>query len=205
MFLFELAAGSQSRNSYRLRTLFVDIVIGSHLRKAICRLPHDQLVVLAPFVLLSKLTVNVQFTYEATLKFNRLLLEALSIKWKVILLLLVPGIAVISLSVFFVKNTKAVIESSHWVEHTHAVIADARHLESLISDLETGQRGFLISGQEIFLEPFNSSVAQWNSTAGALSQLVSDNPSQQVLIEQINEEKARWLREVGIPAIELRR
>lgn len=139
------------------------------------------------------------------MKFNRHPLEALSIKWKVIFSLFVPGLAVITLSLFFVKNTKAVIESSRWVEHTQAVIADARHLEALISDLETGQRGFIISGEEAFLEPFNASVAQWNSTAGALTQLVSDNPRQQALIEQINNEKLHWLRHFGMPAIELRR
>lgn len=139
------------------------------------------------------------------MKFNRHPLEALSIKWKVILSLFVPGLAVITLSLFFVKNTMDVIESSRWVEHTHRVIAEARRLESLISDAETGQRGFLISGQEVFLTPFNRALDQWNPTVEELHQLVSDNPRQQELIQRIDEQKVVWLSEVGMPSIELRR
>ena len=46
--------------------------------------------------------------------------------------------------------------TNHWVTHTHQVIEDLEALLSLLKDVETGQRGFLVTNDKDFLQPFNS-------------------------------------------------
>ena len=54
-------------------------------------------------------------------------------------------------------------EFSHVVEHDAPVIANGRHLSKLVVDMETGQRGFVITGKEEFLEPFTSGVKAFDA------------------------------------------
>jgi CHASE3 domain sensor protein len=45
------------------------------------------------------------------------------------------------------------VESGRWVAHTHQVIARLEDLLSLVKDVETGGRGYVVTGDEKFLEP----------------------------------------------------
>ena len=47
-------------------------------------------------------------------------------------------------------------EAAHRVEHTHRVIARAERILTHATDMETGMRGFLLSGDNAFLEPYNT-------------------------------------------------
>ncbi len=47
------------------------------------------------------------------------------------------------------------------IEHDAPVIANARHLSKLVVDMETGQRGFVITGQDEFLEPYDNALASF--------------------------------------------
>src|SRR5690348_9577725 len=42
-----------------------------------------------------------------------------------------------------------------WVDHTHQVISSLRKVQALVADAETGQRGYLITGDKLFLRPYN--------------------------------------------------
>ena len=48
------------------------------------------------------------------------------------------------------------------VEHDAIVIANARHLSKLVVDMETGQRGFCITQQEEFLEPYTAGAKEFD-------------------------------------------
>ncbi len=109
----------------------------------------------------------------------------------------------VTLSVYLA--TKDLIESGKWVEHTHEVIAEARLLEKLIVDMETGERGFLITGKENFLEPFNSARQSWQSAIDRIKQLTSDNLGQGVRADEIDALAHEWLRLAAEPEIALRR
>ncbi|HMN46520.1 MAG TPA: response regulator [Povalibacter sp.] len=69
-------------------------------------------------------------------------------------------------------------ESRELVAHTVEVSSALRNLQALLIDAETSQRGYLLTGDETYLEPFSASAS--NVTAGhrRLQQLVSDNPRQ---------------------------
>lgn len=117
-----------------------------------------------------------------------------------LLLLLLIAVAVILLTNLW----RLAGDFSYVVEHDFQVIEHAKELEKLVIDLETGERGYLISGDSEFLEPYNGALNEFDSTASELVKLVSDNPLQQQRILDIVSMKERWVNEVAEPLIELR-
>ena len=101
---------------------------------------------------------------------------------------------VIAFTVYFSMNH--LIDTSAWVKHTHKVIADGTELEKLMIDMESGERGFLITGKDSFLAPYTQSLAVWDRKMQQLQQLVSDNPLQVVRLKEID--KLQSTREVDI-------
>ena len=90
------------------------------------------------------------------------------------------------------------------VEHDLPVLENGILLEKLMVDLETGQRGFLITGREKFLEPYHAGLKEFDSLIETEKRLVSDNPSQVKRLEEIQRHKNEWLHTVAEPGIALR-
>src|SRR5215467_16084774 len=61
-----------------------------------------------------------------------------------------------------------------WVEHTQQVQLELAEFESLLKDTETGQRGYLYTGDPNYLEPYNKSVAQGYPHVTRLAELTAD-------------------------------
>jgi CHASE3 domain sensor protein len=62
-----------------------------------------------------------------------------------------------------------------WVDHTDQVIGQSRRLLKLTVDMETGERGFLVTGNEVFLQPYQEASKVVDSEYQALYLLVADN------------------------------
>ena len=59
---------------------------------------------------------------------------------------------------------------------------------SVLNDAETGQRGFLLTGEERYLEPYTNSIVAIKETVAEVKELTSDNPEQQRRIETLQTE-----------------
>ena len=70
-------------------------------------------------------------------------------------------------------------DNSQLVVHTHDVMEALRDILSLVTDAETGQRGFLLTGETRYLEPYNLALDQIDARMGDLERLIVDNPEQQ--------------------------
>ena len=79
-----------------------------------------------------------------------------------------------------------------WVEHTDRVTRDASELQRLSIDLETGMRGFLISGDETFLQPYESAQPRLAAGMIALRKLVADNTAQVDRLDRITTLQTAW-------------
>jgi PAS domain S-box-containing protein len=77
------------------------------------------------------------------------------------------------------RNTLKLIENEQWVSHTHEVLTELEATLSTLKDAETGQRGYLLTGEERYLEPYNSAIARINQQVVGLQQLTADNKRQQ--------------------------
>jgi PAS domain S-box-containing protein len=71
------------------------------------------------------------------------------------------------------------IESNKWVIHTHEVINDLGELLSTLKDAETGERGYLITGQSDYLEPYNDALKKIDILTRSSRVMTVDNEKQQ--------------------------
>jgi PAS domain S-box-containing protein len=77
------------------------------------------------------------------------------------------------------------IERQTWVLHTRLVLSELQQIESLLANAETGQRGFLYTGDAKYLAPFEAAVSQVDPHLDRLAQLTADNPREQARIPEL--------------------
>ena len=71
------------------------------------------------------------------------------------------------------------IDSANWVTHTHQVLSGLDEAFGSLRDAETGQRGYVITGEERYLEPYRGARQGVDRKLEELRRLTSDNPIQQ--------------------------
>lgn len=89
-------------------------------------------------------------------------------------LLLLVGLSVISY-----RSTTSSLATVNLVSHTQEVIEQLDGILSSLKDAETGQRGYLITGREEYLEPYRTALPTFEQAVGRVRQLTADNPEQQ--------------------------
>ncbi|MBV4458289.1 response regulator [Pseudomonas sp. COR58] len=95
-------------------------------------------------------------------------------------------------AVFFVVLITYLLSVIKWVEHTDRVINNANEAAKLTVDLETGMRGFLLSGDEHFLDPYETAKPRIAVALGTLLELTADNPVQTDRIRRLQALQAEW-------------
>ncbi|MGH7170665.1 MAG: CHASE3 domain-containing protein [Gemmataceae bacterium] len=70
-------------------------------------------------------------------------------------------------------------EDAFGVARTHEVMTGLENVLSLAKDAETGGRGYIITGELRYLEPYNTAVASINKQVDDVERLTNDNPLQQ--------------------------
>jgi PAS domain S-box-containing protein len=75
-----------------------------------------------------------------------------------------------------------------WVAHTYRVIGASQSLLSALQDAETGERGYLLTGDARYLEPFQSASAAADKAREMLRNLTAENPSQQARTAEVEAE-----------------
>ncbi len=96
-------------------------------------------------------------------------------------------------------------KTTGWIEHTNKVLAAAAKLLADAVDMETGMRGYLVAGEEGFLDPYQSGKKNFYKGVKALQQTVSDNPAQVARLKKIETTIQDWNTKVTEPVIALRR
>jgi methyl-accepting chemotaxis protein len=96
------------------------------------------------------------------------------------------------------------VASADWVAHTHKVKEAISAVGNALNDAETGQRGFLLTGEERYLEPYLSGIKVADRDLQDLRQLTMDNSDQQKRIVALQSAVANKLSELA-ETIALRR
>jgi signal transduction histidine kinase len=81
------------------------------------------------------------------------------------------------------------------------VLVVANGLERRIVDLETSERGFVISGQDAFLGPWTEAQAAIPTQAATLERLVAGNPEQVARAQRIAQSGMSYIRDYSIPLV----
>jgi len=84
------------------------------------------------------------------------------------------------------RSTTAFIESGAWVTHTHEVLEKLKDLLTRTTDAETATRGYVLTGEESYLEPYHGGMQAVDKTLKDLKKLTADNPNQQRRLEALD-------------------
>ncbi|MGC2110334.1 MAG: CHASE3 domain-containing protein [Candidatus Korobacteraceae bacterium] len=95
------------------------------------------------------------------------------------------------------RQLRVQVQNQVWVVHTNEVLLEISQTESLLKDAETGQRGYLYTGEPRYLAPYDLAVAQIETHIQRLAKLTSDNPSQQARIPLLRSLARRKLKELS--------
>jgi len=130
-------------------------------------------------------------------------------KWKMGNRLVLAGFCVATAILVFVgwqsyRNTARFAEASEWQKHTYEVLRNLDNASARLVDAETGQRGYLLTGDEAYLEPYRGAIRHVDQTIGDLKNLTSDNPNQQKRIQNLQPLVEKKLTELQ-RTIELRK
>jgi len=106
---------------------------------------------------------------------------------RIVILCLIVTILVISIvGIVAYRTTHTFLENDTLVNRSHLAIATADQVLSDVKDAETGQRGYVITGSNDYLDPYTkgseSTVADFNK----LRDLVSPNPRQKENVARLD-------------------
>lgn len=78
-------------------------------------------------------------------------------------------------------------------EHTHEVLREVSLIRENMTNIETGQRGFLVTGYPTYLEPYTEGRKEIDSHFDKAIRLTSDNPAQTERFNALREMYGNWL------------
>jgi signal transduction histidine kinase len=129
----------------------------------------------------------------------------LRLRWKLLgafglVLLLATALNLVAL-----RGVMANEESASLVNDTRTVLDLADQALITLIDMETGVRGFLLTGQEEFLGPYESGRAEYQQRLDDLQRATADRPDQARRWREIEARARAWVEEYAEPAVSLRR
>jgi PAS domain S-box-containing protein len=107
-----------------------------------------------------------------------------------VILLLVVGL--------LYRNGRSFIEASEWVSHSHEVLAELEATLSAVAEAQAATDVYIITGQEVFLKPYQVAGPELRAHLDQLKSLTSDNPYEQrrlAMLEGAIAEKLDFLQE----------
>jgi methyl-accepting chemotaxis protein len=110
-----------------------------------------------------------------------------------------------SVSVVVYSSITSIIDASKWVNHTYVVIRTGEDVAGAMVDMETGQRGFMVTGIDEYLEPYNDGIVRFDRLIKKGKELTSDNTAQVERWRKVAELKTEWVQEVAQTEIKARR
>ncbi|HEY9728819.1 MAG TPA: CHASE3 domain-containing protein [Chroococcales cyanobacterium] len=111
---------------------------------------------------------------------------------RIALALALPLVLMSVLAALLIGQIASLTSVMQWVNHSDRVIAQANLTEKLFVDMETGLRGYLVTGNSEFLEPYKQASSSIDANFNQLNRLISDNPSQQQRLKKVRSLYNQW-------------
>ena len=105
----------------------------------------------------------------------------------------------LSLIILFISSLASyvsisnLIKSTDLVKHSDEVILNVEGVISTLKDAETGQRGYLLTGNKVFLAPYNGATDTALAALNKIAASTKDNPNQQKSIAELRDIMVRRL------------
>src|SRR5580692_2589014 len=83
------------------------------------------------------------------------------------------------------------------VRHTYLVVGKLQDVRIDITQAETGQRGFMLTGQDAYLQLYGAGVSQVRQDLSELGELIADNAIERQAVQRLDLLIAARLGELG--------
>lgn len=110
-------------------------------------------------------------------------------------------------SVIILNNQITSIEKerNNIIQHDSKIYMLIDRIEIYILDMESSQRGFIITGDSGYLELYNTAYENWRKDFNELYQLLENKPKQQETLNEIKTTIEHWIATSGEPSIKLKK
>ena len=96
-------------------------------------------------------------------------------------------------------------ESNVWTVHTYEVLETLNRVMAAMVDQETGLRGYLVAGDERFLEPYHKGREAYAAALAHVRGLTADNAAQQIRLGELDQFAKTWMGRIAEAEIALMR
>lgn len=132
------------------------------------------------------------------------MLDNLSLKTKILTGGIIPIVVMALINTFVIVNYENVMEDHAWVDHTREVIEVGHEIIQDALDMERGERGYIITGKESFLEPFYQGSSDYRTRFAKIEPLISD-PQALEALKKAKSKLIEWETTVALKLIENRK
>ena len=102
----------------------------------------------------------------------------LTVFQKGVVLVVLPLLFQLAFVLVVVRFQRDQVEAEWWATHTKEVIAQAHEVHTIVSDAFSGVRGYVISRDPTFAEPYRRAIRELPESLDSLTALVQDHPGQ---------------------------
>ncbi|NGZ86510.1 methyl-accepting chemotaxis protein [Duganella aceris] len=101
-------------------------------------------------------------------------------------------------------NFTRLAQANGWNNHTHEVMAETQALLESLLNMETGERGYALTGEAASLAPLKTGQAGFGAHLAQARKLTADNPAQQERLRKLGEAQQAWYAKAVAPALAMR-
>jgi two-component system sensor kinase FixL len=113
--------------------------------------------------------------------------------------ILIAALLVAASAVITYRSTARFLDSARWVEAARDIDLRLEEVVSQLKDIETGSRGYVLTGDEAFLDPYKTGVAIIDDGLNVLRGLLAVSPEQLHRLDQLDgliTRRLAWAHEV---------
>lgn len=103
------------------------------------------------------------------------------------------------------KQSEEVRENSEWVDKSTTIIRNSNRFQRNILNMISGLRGYLFTGENYFIQAYDSAKTEDETILAELSTLVPPNSEQSTLLGEIRNINNNWLEDFSTPLIEAKK
>ncbi len=99
------------------------------------------------------------------------------------------------------KQSEQVRENSQWVDNSTTIIRNSNRFQRNILNMISGLRGYLFTGENYFIQAYDSAKTENETILSELSPILSDTSAQRLMLVNIRAINNQWLDNFSKPLI----
>lgn len=136
---------------------------------------------------------------------DRMSFSKLRLSSKLLVGFAIPVLSILLLAILANSSMKSLLKVNNSLAHDMSMVTEVSAIQGVMLEMESGMRGYLISGKESFLTRYERGLESFKQQVKQLKVSYRDKPQQLSKIEQIEQLQKSWLSEAAQPQIEMRK